>query len=67
VDFKKLVFAKNAVNKYGQFIKGDRAQGRFPQELTDSYIAHGILRSVEEPVALTGPHQSYKPPRKPKA
>lgn len=59
--FRNLVFAKNATNKFGQFKKGDRAQARFPQELTDSYLAHGILKEVAEPVALDAPVKSYAP------
>lgn len=64
--FRNLVFVKNATNTYGQFKKGDRAQGRFPKALIDSYLAHGILQEVAEPVALDTPVKDYTPktPRK---
>lgn len=62
--FRNLVFVKNATNKFGQFKKGDRAQGRFPPDLIDSYLAHGILQEVAEPVALDAPVKDYAPPRK---
>jgi len=67
VDFKRFVFIKNAVNEYGQFFKGDRAQGRFPKALVDSYLAHGILQPVEEPIVLDEKVQNHKPPRQRKA
>jgi len=50
--FRNLVFVKNATNKYGSFRKGDRAQGRFPKDLVESYLAHGILQEVAVPVWL---------------
>lgn len=61
--FRNLVFVKNATNKYGSFRKGDRAQGRFPKALIDSYLAHGILAVADEPVALDEPVKDYTPPR----
>lgn len=61
--FRNLVFAKNATNTFGRFQKGDRAQGRFPQDLIDSYLKHGILQEVAEPVALDEPVKSYATPR----
>lgn len=61
--FRNLVFKKNATNKYGSFKKGDRAQGRFPQALVDSYLAHGVLAVADEPVALDEPVKDYTPPR----
>jgi len=66
-NFRQLVFVKNATNTYGRFVKGDRAQARFPQELIASYLEHGILQRVAEPVALDKTIKNYKPPRKPKA
>lgn len=64
--FRNLVFAKNATNRFGQFKKGDRAQGRFPKDLVESYLAHGILQEVAEPVALDETLKDYtsKPVRK---
>lgn len=62
--FRNLVFVKNATNKFGQFKKGDRAQGRFPQALVDSYLKHGILAETPEPVVLDEPVKDYTPPRK---
>lgn len=60
-NFRNLVFAKNATNKFGQFKKGDRAQGRFPKALVDGYVQHGILVESAEPVALDTPVKDYTP------
>ena len=65
-NFRNLQFVKNATNKYGAFRKGDRAQGRFPKALIDSYLKHGILQEVAEPVALDKPIKSYATPRVPR-
>jgi len=65
-NFRQLVFVKNATNTYGRFVKGDRAQARFPQELIASYLEHGILQQVDEPVTLDATVKRYKTQRKPK-
>lgn len=59
--FRNLVFVKNATNTFGQFKKGDRAQGRFPDDLIESYLKLGILEDVQEPVALDEPVKDYTP------
>lgn len=59
INFRNLVFVKNTTNSFGSFRKGDRAQARFPQDLTDSYLKHGILQEVAEPVALDAPVKTY--------
>lgn len=59
VNFRNLVFLKNATNNFGEFKKGDRAQARFPQDLVESYLRHGILEEVAEPIALGKPIKSY--------
>lgn len=58
-NFRNLVFVKNATNQFGSFSKGDRAQGRFPQELIDSYLKLGILAESPEPIALDAPIKNY--------
>ena len=60
-NFRNLVFVKNATNKYGAFRKGDRAQARFPQELTDSYLRHGILAVTDAPIPLDESIKDYTP------
>lgn len=57
--FRNLVFVKNATNTFGQFKKGDRAQGRFPDDLIKSYLKLGILEEAQEPVALDEPVKDY--------
>lgn len=57
--FRNLMFIKNCTNSFGRFQIGDRAQGRFPQDLVDSYLKHGILEEVEEPIALDKPVKKY--------
>lgn len=57
--FRNFVFVKNATNTFGQFKKGDRAQGRFPEELVESYLKLGILEEVPEPVALDESVKDY--------
>ncbi|TGV05509.1 hypothetical protein E4695_16095 [Alcaligenaceae bacterium 429] len=61
--FRNLVFVKDATNTFGQFKKGGRAQGRFPEELVESYLKLGILEEVPEPIALDGAVKDYTPPR----
>lgn len=62
--FRNFVFVKNATNTFGQFKKGDRAQGRFPNDLIKSYLKLGVLEEVQEPVALGESVKDYAPPRK---
>ena len=39
----EYVFAKNCTNDHGTFVKGDPARRSFSKDLTDSYLAAGIL------------------------
>jgi len=59
MDFTRYKFIKNATNKFGHFKKGDRAQGRFPRELIESYVRHGILVQIDEPAELDKPIKDY--------
>ncbi|CAK7070214.1 MAG: hypothetical protein KER_03086 [Kerstersia gyiorum] len=58
---RNLKFIKHCTNTFGKFVPGDRAQGRFPQDLIESYLKHGILIEVAEPIAVEGV-KSYAPP-----
>lgn len=59
--FRNLMFIKNCTNSFGRFQIGDRAQGRFPQDLVDSYLKHGILKEVDEPIGLNEEVKDYTP------
>lgn len=63
VSVRSLKFVKHCTNTFGRFVPGDRAQGRFPRELIDSYLKHGILVEVENPIELDEQIKSYATPR----
>ena len=49
----EYVFAKNATNDHGTFIKGQRARGAFHGDLVKTYVRLGILVKASKPAAGT--------------